>query len=178
MSIIYEALKKVQSEIRQKPYLQADRDDLKNLKNDTGKKGLRYPRIIAAVVIFFAVIFILTIAINSVRQPSTKPKPAAKTSYIIAEKSEGKQKDVPLTSEISVIEEEKVDKMQPLQTAVSLPELNLSGILYSEEGKWAIINNAILHEGDTIEGVKVLEIHRDEVVLEAEGKTILLKYLE
>jgi len=48
-------------------------------------------------------------------------------------------------------------------------EIQLTGILYSEEKSSAIINGEIVKEGDTINGAKVIKIHADGVELERDG---------
>lgn len=59
-----------------------------------------------------------------------------------------------------------------------LEGLNLTGIIYDKESPVAVINDIIVHEGEEIEGAKVLEIRSDSVVFEKEGKTYTLKLLE
>jgi len=46
----------------------------------------------------------------------------------------------------------------------------LTGILYAEDDPSAIVDGKIVHEGDTINGVKVVKIHRDEVEFERAGE--------
>jgi hypothetical protein len=46
----------------------------------------------------------------------------------------------------------------------------LTGILYSEDKPTAIIGGKIAKEGDIINGMKVVEIHRDRVEFEKDGK--------
>ena len=53
----------------------------------------------------------------------------------------------------------------------------LQGIIYSPQGSVAIINNELLHEGDTLMGqFKVKKIESKGVVLEKEGKEYFLKW--
>ncbi|MBN1391631.1 MAG: hypothetical protein JW947_02385 [Sedimentisphaerales bacterium] len=46
----------------------------------------------------------------------------------------------------------------------------VTGILYSADKPSALVNSKILHEGYTINGVKVVKIYRDKVVFEKGGK--------
>jgi hypothetical protein len=46
----------------------------------------------------------------------------------------------------------------------------LTGILYSEDNPTAIIGGKIVKEGDIINGMKVVKIHRDRVEFEKDGK--------
>lgn len=60
---------------------------------------------------------------------------------------------------------------EPLKPKSVLDELVLSGIAVDEKGRIAIINGEIVREGDTILGLKVLEIKENSVVVEKEGKS-------
>jgi hypothetical protein len=42
----------------------------------------------------------------------------------------------------------------------------ITGIIYAEEKSSATINGKIVHEGDTIDGVKVVKIYKDKVEFE------------
>ena len=46
----------------------------------------------------------------------------------------------------------------------------VTGIGYAESGSTAVICYEIVHEGDTIDGVKVVKIHMDKVEFEKNGK--------
>ena len=46
----------------------------------------------------------------------------------------------------------------------------ITGITYTEEKPSAIVDGEILYEGDTINGVKVVKIHRNRVEFEKGGK--------
>ena len=56
--------------------------------------------------------------------------------------------------------------------------LNLTGIIYDEESPVAVINDVIVKKGDVVEGVTVLEIRRESVVLEKEDKSYTLELLK
>lgn len=57
-------------------------------------------------------------------------------------------------------------------------KLNLTGIIYDETSPVAVINDIIVHEGDEIEGVKVIKIESEEVLLEEDGESYTLKLLK
>lgn len=57
-------------------------------------------------------------------------------------------------------------------------KLNLTGIIYDETSPVAVINDIIVHEGDEIEGVKVIKIETEEVLLEEEGESYTLELLK
>ncbi|MEI8176639.1 MAG: hypothetical protein WCG78_07225 [Candidatus Omnitrophota bacterium] len=44
-------------------------------------------------------------------------------------------------------------------------ELVLNGIVWDEKSPYAIINNAMVRSGDEVGGSKVVEIHKDKVVM-------------
>ncbi len=46
----------------------------------------------------------------------------------------------------------------------------VTGILYCPDKPSAVIDNKIVHEGDTIKGVKVIKIFKDKVVFEKKGR--------
>ena len=49
--------------------------------------------------------------------------------------------------------------------ATSAPKLILNGIMYIDENPRAIINNAIVREGGTVSGAKVIKINERSVIL-------------
>lgn len=50
-------------------------------------------------------------------------------------------------------------------------QLNLRGILYSERKPSAIIDSRIVHEGDMVQGVRVVKINKRSVEFEAAGRS-------
>jgi len=50
----------------------------------------------------------------------------------------------------------------------------LNGIFFSEEGGYALVNNRIVREGDTINGARVIRITLEEVELQSEDSLIRL----
>jgi len=46
----------------------------------------------------------------------------------------------------------------------------LTSIVYSEEDASAVVSNRVVHEGDMIDGYKIVKIHRDKVEFEKDGK--------
>jgi len=49
-------------------------------------------------------------------------------------------------------------------------DVALTGILYAEGNQSAVVDGKIVHEGDTINGAKVIKIHRDKVEFERAGE--------
>jgi hypothetical protein len=47
----------------------------------------------------------------------------------------------------------------------------LTGILYSSRKPSAVVDGIIVHEGDTVDGVKVVKIEKSSVEFEAAGES-------
>lgn len=58
--------------------------------------------------------------------------------------------------------------LEPLTTNRDI----VTGIIYNEENPSAIICGQVVHQGDVVEGYRVLKIGRHEVALEKDGKTL------
>ncbi|MBL7196890.1 MAG: hypothetical protein ISS47_02185 [Candidatus Omnitrophica bacterium] len=71
------------------------------------------------------------------------------------------------------VQEQLVQEEDVVDTEI--PQLILNGIFASETGSFALINNRIVKEGDSILGVKVLRIYSHRVELDAFGKEITLR---
>lgn len=48
----------------------------------------------------------------------------------------------------------------------------VGGVIYNTENPSALVRGELVHEGETIDGYKVIKIHRDRVVLEKDGKYV------
>lgn len=51
----------------------------------------------------------------------------------------------------------------------------VTGIMYNPENPCAIVHGEVVHEGDTVEGCRVVKIHRDEVRFERDGEIFTKK---
>ena len=60
------------------------------------------------------------------------------------------------------------------EEAKPLPPLVLNGIFLSQDGAYALVNNQIIRQGDTLEGMKVTQITEAEVQLDNNGQTVKL----
>lgn len=142
MSIIYEALKKLQTSEPQRP------------------SPKRIPFFIYIIVVILGILLA-----RSIFTLFTKPK------KIIPPLS-----SVNLSPPTNTLEiEEEIKPMEKEEKLLEIPTFSLSGILYSDNQKWAMINNRILKEGDTIEGAKVIGISADGVELNWKGEKIFLR---
>jgi hypothetical protein len=57
------------------------------------------------------------------------------------------------------------------QTVTKTQEIDIKGIIYSEDNPSAIIGTEIVYEGDTVSGAKVVKINKNSVEFEMNGKT-------
>lgn len=57
---------------------------------------------------------------------------------------------------------------------IPMPGLDIQGLIWDSDKPQAIINNKVVKMGDYIEGVKVVNIRKDGVVVEYEGEEVLI----
>ncbi|MBF0521570.1 MAG: hypothetical protein HQL24_00785 [Candidatus Omnitrophica bacterium] len=72
------------------------------------------------------------------------------------------------------VEQAPVAQVAQPQAAAPAPSIIVSGIMLLDEKKVALINNKVHQIGDTVNGGKILEISKDKVVIEIDGKPITL----
>lgn len=162
MSIIYDALKKVEGTIHKKPAVKIDID-----KEYTPKrKNKIYLIYILAVSLG---VFIANVSFKALGVLNKYPsKPVSIDVKIKTQAPVIKTQDNPgLPSPPSLSSPAQI-RNKPL------PSLVLNGIFLSENECYALINNRIVEEGDTIEGATVVEITTNEVELDEDGKIIKL----
>ena len=53
----------------------------------------------------------------------------------------------------------------------STSKIIVTAIVYGEENASAVVSGTVVHEGDTVEGCKVVKIHENEVEFERKGKS-------
>ncbi len=74
-----------------------------------------------------------------------------------------------------VIEETPVFHAPPAPVmSLQTPSLALSGLVYSKEGSYCIINDTVVKVGDAVQGAKLTKISANEVTFDYQGKTITL----
>ena len=79
------------------------------------------------------------------------------------------------TSENEIFVPKETVQQEELATGQG-PSFVLSGVFFSQDKGYALINNRILKEGDVIDGATVARITLDEVELKTESSTIKLSY--
>jgi len=68
-----------------------------------------------------------------------------------------------------------IEQKNPIKAMKSYDLVKLNGIVYGSEGKWAIVNNRIVKEGDSLLGGEVVDIAKDFVRIQKDdGSEIVL----
>ena len=68
---------------------------------------------------------------------------------------------------------ERIKTQQP--AAPATPQLQLQGITYAPDNRDAMINGVTVHEGEVIEGARVVTIDARRVTLDLQGQEIVLR---
>lgn len=164
MSIIYEALKKIEQS-KPKPQGEANNKDLKNaFATKVIKKNKKL--YLVYVIIAFLGIFLAKFAFDAFINAGLAKTPTAPLKDILIK--EPKE---------NIIYEPPVNVEPPPGQSQEkpLPTLLLSGIFSDAEVSYAIINDKIVKEGESIEGARLVSILSNEAELDFEGKPIRLK---
>ena len=68
----------------------------------------------------------------------------------------------------------------PREGVATTPILKISGIVWEEvpSERKAVINGTVAREGDTVEGLKVLEIHPTHIVVSSRGKSFKVRMFD
>ncbi|MBI4974429.1 MAG: hypothetical protein HZC19_01230 [Candidatus Omnitrophica bacterium] len=144
MSIIQEALKKAQRK---------EAHEIGPVKIGSASKKAPSFKIMP---IFIAAL--ITVSIVATRQFSTKPgfglfKNTAKVDFVETAPHQ------------EIVYKPIVEKVAKPDEPHTKPTLILNGIMYLEDGPQAIINDALVREGDIVKGATVIKINKDSVVL-------------
>lgn len=145
MSIINEALKKVEEENQKKSQPQAPKYEFQPTiaPNIAQRKVTKKPiSIFLVIILLFISAFVITKmpSFKLLKEKSVNPK-------LIAEKYS------------SIPNREATASTSSLNA----PFLTLNGIIYDEEMPYAIVNNKVLRKGEIIEGASLVEIDKDFV---------------
>lgn len=154
MSIIYEALKKIEAKGQKSSEVKLE------------VKPKANPRLYLLFALVIGLGFLLA---NFVFHLFSQPALIKATSLKTPEVKEI-AKVQPPSPETSVSE-----LSLPAQKQIDPSIFTLNGVFFSENEGYAIINNQIVKTGDLIEGLKVARIDENEVELESEGSSIKLR---
>jgi cytoskeletal protein RodZ len=164
MSIIYDALKKVEQAIPKDPVLKTDKKDSKfNLK-----VFLLYG-LVACVGFFIAnMLFgLFTKPLQNSAKPVTKIQPQVNINQgVTSPPASELPKEAPSLAQESNLSSpaENEEKPQPL--------LVLNGIFFSENEGYALLNNKIVKKGDVVDGATVVRITLEGVELKFKDSVI------
>lgn len=161
MSIIYDALKKL------------ERSNLKTLteteKETKEPKKSRFPYFVFVLVGVTGLILMRLVFGLLVKAPVEKNIDNNSNKDRISIQSQSPSiigKPLPEISQ---------EKLKPQPSSYAFSRLRLSGIFSDGQKSYAIINNRILREGDSIEGSRLLRILSNSVELEFKGENFDLK---
>lgn len=170
MSIIYEALKKVQGKSDAAAAVPAQPAGKALDANGVLKKSTAVRTIILLLVFLALGMFLIEIVINrwfASRAASYVPVASLASAPPLAAKP---SVEPPASTPPPV-----AGPLVELPVIEPQPKLVLNGIVLSEDGNIALINDQILKAGDNIEGALVEEISENQVILSFETRRITLK---
>lgn len=158
MSIIYDALKKVEASGAKEAAPETPKPP------EPGPRNYLVYALIICIIAFTANIFYswLWPTVRSVKSPAQIVKIVKKELTLLP----GWQKSI-------------LQKSPPVEAHVEPPKetpgvLTLNGVFFSGPEGYALINNRIVKKGDKIQGATVVQIYLDEVDLERDGSIIKL----
>ncbi len=164
MSIIYDALKKVET---------SQANDSKT-KIDNGFKSK--PKI----YLVFALMVCLGLFVANIFYEWLIPKPLLNTADIVTGGQPMRDKKETVSSYskpstgITALETKTSVETKIETQKESPPSFTLNGVFFSGNEGYALINNRVVKKGDKIEGATVMQIFLDEVDLEFGGSLIKL----
>lgn len=170
MSIIYEALKKVQGKSGAAAAVPAQPAGKASDANGALKKSTAVRTIILLLVFLALGMFLIEIVINrwfAARAASYDPVASLASAPPLAAKP---PMEPPASTPPPV-----AGSLVELPVIEPQPKLVLNGIVLSEDGNIALINDQILKAGDNIDGARVEEISENQVILSFETRRITLK---
>ncbi len=186
MSIINDALKKAESSKDFKPIHSQDKyRQMLELEVQKKSKQVNWGPLFVLMVLFLitgpliAPVFSTTfrranffapskaayeVPVQTVREIASLPAPAASDNR----KAQFGLEEIPLTPAIS--------PQPPLP--ITTPKFNLSGVVFSKENSYCIINNKVIRVGEEVGGAKLTDVQPNEVKLLYQGEAITLSLPE
>ncbi len=164
MSIIYDALKKVE----------ASGDNDSKTKID---KGFKYK---PKIYLLYVVMICLGLFIANIFYEWLFPKDSLNTANIVTKGQPPIDKQETVSAHSRPSSEKATLQASPsIGTIIEAkkeppPAFTLSGVFFSGAEGYALINNRIVKQGDKIDGATIVQITLDEVVLEWDGSIIKL----
>jgi len=158
MSIIYDALKKVEGDIS-KP---------KPVSGVSGGLPKRTFKLVPFIAYSFAVLLAL-FSMKMVYDLITSPRQAKQVK-----KEPGRSLNVVAAANQPALLSKHIPTLNTQEITEELPDLVLNGIFFSGGSGYALINNQILEEGDGISGLVVRRITEGDVELKAKNSVVTL----
>lgn len=150
MSIIYDALKKVEN---------SKLKDFEPKKKTLAAKKIKPSYIFYALIVIIGFFTAKTVFRISALKQEKSSIPALSQEAKGARPLPGGMAKAPLPSALPQVED---------NSSITLPfRPRLEGILYDHSGSYAIVNKKILRPGDTIRDLKLLRIFPDRIELES-----------
>mgnify|MGYP001558366866 CR=1 FL=1 len=184
MSIINEALKKA---VREKTTVFSPQDKQTMLRNievelQTKKNRLNWGPIFILLVLVLITGPIVAPIFSTPFKDAARPNslPTHPVAQNVPSQPVSEYASLPSQTSASTrkaqfaIEENPVFGTPPAALIPKRPELNLSGIVYSPEDSYCILNNKIVKVGDTVQGAKLVAVSRNEAKLDYQGQEMLL----
>jgi hypothetical protein len=114
-------------------------------------------------------------AVAETKQPVVAPRPTPTVPDSRPQQSPTTPVTDPKTSEDQIVAKvmQKIKAEQP--AAPSTPQLVLQGITYAADNRDAMINGVTVHEGEDIEGARVVTIDSRHVTLTLNRHEIILR---
>ena len=163
MSIIYDALKKVET---------SQTDDSKT-KIDKGFKSK------LKIYLLYASMICLGLFIANIFYGRLLPKPSLNTTDIVTSGQPPADKKQTVSSSQPSTEPDALQTSASVETKIETqkenpPSFTLNGVFFSGAEGYALINNRIVKKGDKIDGATVVQVLLDEVDLDFGGSIIKL----
>jgi hypothetical protein len=157
MSIIYDALKKVEKKVH----------PAQNETQGISVEKKRNPALTSYVVpVLIACFLIVAVGILFTTMRQKPQAPLAAPLKVSPQ--------VSLPAAAPVVTQTPLPQTEASSQPSQPPQLTLNGIFFSQDGGYALINNEIVREGDVVQGVTVLRILADEVDLDYNGSPFKL----
>ncbi len=158
MSIIYDALKKVEGSLsKPKPVSEVSHA----LPKRTFKLIPFVAYSFAVLLAFFSMKMVYDLITSPGQAKQAKKQPAHSLNFVAAVKQ-------------LALPSRDVRALNTQEITEELPDLVLNGIFFSEGDGYALINNQILEEGDGISGLVVKRIAGEDVELKTKNSVVTL----
>lgn len=155
MSIIYDALKKVEHS--------TNKDIVAEVNKES--RGNKWATYLLYLLVACAGVFAANTIFNAFSTCALGPEPVK----IVKPAVLGPLKPAPVKTPTPAPVETPTPapataveaKIEPM-----IPPLMLNGVFFSNDGNYALINNEVVKQGDSVEGIKVNKVNLDDVELE------------